>query len=237
MSDLVVHQLPGAWGLPSISPFCLKLDLYLRMVGIPCQVVVDATPFRGPKGKLPWIEHDGRRLGDSGLIIEYLEKRFGCDANAGLTAAERAVALAMRRMIEENLYWTMVYDRWMVDANWSSFRNVILGGVPAPFRPLLAPVARRGVRRELEGHGIGLHSSDEIHAIGRKDVDAIADFLADKPFLMGERATEVDAVAYGMLANIMNVPIWSPVKDAALQRANLVGYVERVGRQYFPERS
>lgn len=24
MSELVVHQLPGAWGLPSISPFCLK---------------------------------------------------------------------------------------------------------------------------------------------------------------------------------------------------------------------
>lgn len=60
MSDLVVHQLAGAWGLPSISPFCLKLDLYLRMVGIPYRTVVDATTFRGPKGKLAWIEHDGR---------------------------------------------------------------------------------------------------------------------------------------------------------------------------------
>jgi glutathione S-transferase len=235
MSDLVVHQLPGAWGLPSISPFCLKLDLYLRMVGIPHQVVVDATPFRGPKGKLPWIEHDRRRIGDSGLIIEYLENRFGCDANAGLTAAERAIALALRRLIEENLYWTMVYDRWMVDENWSSFRDVILGGVPIPLRQVLAPVARRGVRRELEGHGIGLHSSDEIHAIGRRDIGAIGDFLADKPFMMGERATEVDAVAYGILPNIMNVPISSPIKDAALQRRNLVDYVERVGRQYFPE--
>lgn len=235
MSDLVVHQLAGAWGLPSISPFCLKLDLYLRMVGIPHRVVVDATPFRGPKGKLPWIEHDGRRIGDSGLIIEYLEYRFGCDANAGLTAAERAVALALRRMIEENLYWTMVYDRWMVEQNWSSFRDVILGGVPIPLRYILAPVARRGVRRELEGHGIGLHSSDEIHAIGRKDIGAIADFLADKPFMMGERATEVDAVAYGILPNIMNVPISSPVKEAALKRSNLVSYVERVARQYFAE--
>jgi glutathione S-transferase len=235
MSDVVVHQLPGAWGLPSISPFCLKLDLYLRMVGIPHQVVVDATPFRGPKGKLPWIEHDGRRIGDSGLIIEYLENRFGCDANAGLTVAERAVALALRRLIEENLYWTMVYDRWMVDENWSSFRDVILGGVPIPLRQVFAPVARRGVRRELEGHGIGLHSGDEIHAIGLRDIGAIGDFLADKPFMMGECATEVDAVAYGILPNIMNVPISSPIKDAALQRRNLVRYVERIGRQYFPE--
>ena len=99
MSELVVHQLPGAWGLPSVSPFCLKLDAYLRIAGIPFQTVVDATPFRGPKGKLPWIEHDGNKIGDSGFIIEYLERRFGCDPSARLSAAERAVSLALRRLI------------------------------------------------------------------------------------------------------------------------------------------
>ena len=73
MSDLLVHQIPSAWGLPSVGPFCLKLETYLRMVKIPYQTVVDATPFRAPKGKLPWIEHEGKKIGDSGLIIEYLE--------------------------------------------------------------------------------------------------------------------------------------------------------------------
>ena len=233
MSELVVHQLPGAWGLPSVSPFCLKLDAYLRIAGIPFQTVVDATPFRGPKGKLPWIEHDGNKIGDSGFIIEYLAKRFGCDPSAGLSAAERAVSLSMRRLIEENLYWTMVYDRWIVDENWRIFRDVVLGGVPAPIRPVVALVARRGVRRQLEGHGIGLHSRDEIHAIGRRDIGALADFLGDKPFLMGETATEIDAVAYGLLPNVMQVPIASPIRDEALKRANLVGYVERVRSRYF----
>ena len=233
MSELVVHQLPGAWGLPSISPFCLKLDAYLRIAGIPFQTVVDATPFRGPKGKLPWIEHDGNKIGDSGFIIEYLERRFGCDPGARLSAAERAVSLALRRLIEENLYWTMVHDRWMVDENWRIFRDVVLGGVPAPIRPVVALVARRGVRRQLEGHGIGLHSRDEIHAIGRRDIGALADFLGDKPFLMGETATEIDAVAYGLLPNVMQVPIASPIRDEALKRANLVGYVERVRSRYF----
>ena len=233
MSDLVVHQLPGAWGLPSISPFCLKLDAYLRIAGIPFQTVVDATPFRGPKGKLPWIEHEGKKIGDSGFIIEYLESRFGCDPNGGLSAAERAVALSMRRLVEENLYWTAVYDRWMVEKNWRSFRNVVLGGVPIPIRQVVAPIARRGVRRQLAGHGIGMHSRDEIHAIGRRDIGAIADFLGDKPFLMGGTATEIDAIAYGLLPNIMNVPIASPIKDEALKRANLVGYVERIKSRYF----
>ena len=170
MSQLIVHQLPGAWGLPSISPFCLNLEAYLRMVGIPFESVVDATPFKGPKGKLPWIEHEGRKIGDSGFIIEYLEQRFSCDANRGLDAAGRATAHALRRLIEENLYWTMVYDRWMVEANWRSFRDVVLGGVPAPLRPIIGPIARRGVRRQLVGHGIGRHAQEEIHAIGVKDI-------------------------------------------------------------------
>lgn len=234
MSELVVHQIPAGWGLPSVGPFCLKLDAYLRIVGIPYRAVVDATPFRGPKGKLPWIEHEGRTIGDSGFIVEYLESRYGCDANAALSPADRGVARALRRLIEENLYWTLVYDRWMVEENWHTARAVILGLVPAPLRPVIAPIARRGVRRQLRGHGIGLHAREEIHAIGRQDVGAIADFLDDKPFFMGATPSEIDAIAYGVLANIMNVPIASPVKDEALSRANLVAWLERFRARYYP---
>jgi len=102
---------------------------------------------------------------------------------------------------------------------------------------IIAPIARRGVRRQLKGHGIGLHSQDEIHAIGQHDVSAIADFLGNKPFLMGDEPTEIDAVAYGQLANIMQVPIESPVKDEALERPNLVAYLERVKNRVFGDRS
>ena len=233
MSDLLVHQIPSAWGLPSVGPFCLKLETYLRMVEIPYQTVVDATPFRAPKGKLPWIEHEGKKIGDSGLIIEYLESRFGLDADARLSDAERAMARSVRRLIEENLYWTMVYDRWIVDENWAIARDVILGGVPVPIRSIISPIARRGVRKQLEAHGIGRHSRDEIHAIGRSDVGAVAEFLGEKAFLMGSIATQIDAVAYGLLANIANVPIESPVRDEVKSRPNLTSDIERVRGQYF----
>ncbi len=231
--ELIVHQLPGAWGLPSISPFCLKLDAHLRLVGLPFRTVVDATPFKGPKGKLPWIEHDGRRIGDSGLIVEYLEQRLGCDADAGLSPSDRAVARALRRLIEENLYWTMVYDRWMVAEHWHRFRDVVLGALPVPVRRVVGPVARRGVWRQLRGHGIGLHARDEIYAIGRGDIRAVAEFLGDKPFLMGEAASSIDAVAYGFLANIARPPIESPLKRELLERPNLVRFLERIEASWF----
>lgn len=232
-TELVVHQLPGAWGLPSISPFCLKLDTYLRMTGIPFRAVVDATPFKGPKGKLPWIEHEGSQIGDSGFIIEYLNTRFGSDPDTALSPAERGVARAMRRLIEENLYWTMVHDRWVVEENWREFRHVVLRGVPRPLRGAVALFARRGVKGQLRGHGIGLHAPEEIHAIGVGDIGAIADYLGDKPFLMGDAPTGIDAVAYGFLANMLDVPIRSPARDAGLQRPNLVDYLERIRARYF----
>jgi glutathione S-transferase len=217
MSKIIIHQIPAGWGLPSIGPFCLKLETYLRMVDLPYETVVDATPFGAPKGKLPWIEHDGHKIGDSGFIIEYLERKFGCDADGSLSDDQRSIARSMRRLLEDNLYWTIVYDR----------------GVPSAARPLIAPVARRGVRKQLAAQGIGRHTREEIHAIGRSDIDALAMFLGDKPFLMGDEPTQLDAVAYGVLANIAVEPIASPVKDELQSRANLVAYLERVRERYF----
>jgi len=233
MRKLIVHKIPGAWGLSSTSPFCLKLETCLKMANVPHEIVVDRTPFKGPKKKLPWIEHEEGEMGDSNFILDFIQQEYEFDLNVGLTAPERAVSCAMKRMMEENLYWVMVYDRWMVDRNWETFRNVVLGGIPQPARSVMAPFARRGVKNQLIGHGIGLHSGREIHSIGIKDITAIADFLADKPYLMGDKPTQIDAVAFGLLANILKAPIESPVRDEGLKRANLLAYIEKMQARYY----
>lgn len=235
MPELIVHHLPGAWGLPSVSPFCLKLDTYLRIVDLPFEVAIDKVPFGAPKKKLPYIEHRGRRIGDSAFAIDYLESEFDVDGNAGLSAEQRAVALALQRLLEENLYWAALYDRWMVDDNWRFFRDIVLGGMPLPIRRLAGPAIRRSVGRRIEGHGIGVHSESELHAIGIRDLGAVADYLGDKPFLMGNKASTVDAAAYGLLANILLTPIVSPIKQAGLGWDKLVAYLQRMQATYFAE--
>lgn len=233
MENLIVHQITGAWRLPSISPFCLKLETYLRMVDLSFERVTEATPLRAPKKKLPYIEHEDKVVGDSNFIIEYLNRRYNYNLNAKLTASERATAHALLRLLEENLYWAMVYDRWMVESNWRTFKPALLGLVPMLVRPLVERMAKRGVWQELVGHGIGRHSPEEIHAIGMRDMNALADFLTEKPFFMGNEPTEIDASAYGLLANILEVPIETPVKTAGLQRKNLGAYCTRMRERYF----
>jgi len=235
MSTLRVYHLPGRWDLVTVSPFCLKLDAFLRMTGIAHESLTASTPFGGPKKKAPWIEHEGRTMGDSGLIIDYLKDKFGKDPDADLTEAERATAIAVQRLVEENLYWALVYDRWGREENWPILKNSVLGDIPGPIRAVLAPFARRAVRKQLEGHGMGLHSPDEIAAIAKKDIDALAGLLSDSPWFFGDKPGLTDATVYSLLANIAFVAFASPMKDMIESHPNLVAFLDRFKNEFYPD--
>ncbi len=42
---LRVYQFAPAFGLPNASPFCMKLETWLRMAGLPFEPVNDATAY------------------------------------------------------------------------------------------------------------------------------------------------------------------------------------------------
>jgi glutathione S-transferase len=232
---IILYQFPPAFGLPNASPFCLKLELYLRMAGLPYRNRYTLELHRAPKGKLPWIDDDGTALADSGLIIDYLKGRYGDTLDRDLTPVQRATALAITRLLEEHLYWTVLHDRWISAVGWKMTRPGFFGAMPWPLRVIVPWVARRGIRAELHGHGMGRHTPEQIHALGVADVDALAELLGDKAFFLGSQATSVDAVAAAFLANIVMVPLESPIKRAAAAHPNLVAYCRRMAQQYFPD--
>jgi glutathione S-transferase len=234
MSQVKAYHLPGGWGLISVSPFCLKLDAILRMAGIDHEAITTPAPFGGPKRKAPWIEHEGRKIGDSSFIVAYLFERFGGDPDAALTPAQRGQAVAIQRLIEENLYWAMVHDRWSRPENWPILKDSVLGAIPTPLRKLIAPVARRGVLRQLKGHGMGLHSAPEIAQIAQRDIDALAAMLGDQDWFFGDRPTTTDAVVYSLLANIHYPEFSSPMKAMLQAHPNLIGFLERFRARFYP---
>jgi glutathione S-transferase len=128
----------------------------------------------------------------------------------------------------------MVHDRWVVEENWRRFKPIVLGGVPAPMRMIVAPMARRGVKAQLKGHGMGHHTQGEIHDIGRRDLSAIEAILGSKPFLLGDAPTGIDATAYGLLANILYpADIKSPLQDHIRAHPTLAGYVDRFRARFY----
>lgn len=229
-----LHQFRPALGLPNASPFCMKVELYLRMAGIPYENVWELDPRKGPKGKMPWIEDGGRVVADSGYIVEHLQRTHGDPLDTGLAPGDKAVGLAIRRMIEEHLYWTVLYFRWADEPGWTLTRNAFFGRLPPVVKQILPVLARRGMVRELWNQGTGRHSRDEIVALANADVSALAEFLGDKPYFLGEHPTSLDATAYAFLANLIEVPLEMPVKVHATGFANLVAYCGRMREHFFP---
>ena len=226
-------QFAPAMGLPNASPFCMKLETWLRMAGLPFKLVNSGDVLRAPKKKLPYIDDDGTIVSDTTFIVEHLKSRHGDPLDAGLTAQERAVATAFQRLFEENLYWAVVHTRWADAAGWATTHKAFFATMPAPLRWFVPALARRGVLAQLRGHGMGRHSVAEIHAIGCRDVTAVADFLADKPFMLGEQPTSLDATAHAFLASLLWAPVDSPIRRHAQSRPTLEAYCQRMKARYF----
>jgi glutathione S-transferase len=128
----------------------------------------------------------------------------------------------------------MTYSHWQEPANWPIIKEAFFQDLPLFLKSIVPPIARRATSKNLYGHGMGRHSAAEIYSIGNTDLLALADFLAAKPFFMGDRPTSLDASAYGLLANILWVPLPSPLQDTARQLTNLNSFCERLRDRYYP---
>ncbi len=230
-----LYQFAPAWDLPNASPFCLKLETYLRMTGLRFETVLNSDLRKAPKGKLPYIEDQGKVIADSNFVIAYLKSTYGDKLDGHLSAMDRAIALAMQRLIEENLYWCLVYSRWVDLMNWEETKAVYFNDLPSFLRGVVPAIARNKVLKNLDGHGMGRHNAAEVAQIGQADITALADFLADKPWFMGDHPTTLDATAYGILANILWVPMETPLKQHAETLPSLAAYCQRLKNQFFPE--
>ena len=73
--------------------------------------------------------------------------------------------------------------------------------------------------------------------MGKVDLDALSDFLADKPYFMGDKPTSLDASAFGILINTVHGPIESPVKEYGKLKKNLIAYCDRMMTEFYPELS
>jgi len=233
---ITLYNFGPAFGLPDPSPFVTKAEMLLKMAGQP--YAVDTGGFnKAPKGKLPYIIDDGETIADSTFIRWHLEKKYQIDLDRGLGAEQRAVAWAFEKMLEEHLYWAMVHARWMDDANFDKGPRNFFRTIPAPIRPVLVPMIRRQVRRALHSQGMGRHSPEEIVALGIRSIDATADFLGTKPYMMGLEPTGLDATAFAFLAGVLCPLFETKLRTAAERRDNLRRYVGRMTIRFYPDRS
>lgn len=232
LSDLVLFQPSGAWGTPSISPFCMKLELYLKLTGLPYRVC-PPNLRQAPRGKVPYIELDGQRLGDSQLIIEHLKRRFGDPLDEWLTPEQRHTGHLLRRTLEESTYWALGYMRWVDPEGWETIREPFKKTIPGPLRHVAPYVIRFLRKRALHAQGTGRHSTETVVKMAGEDYDAVAGVLGDSPFLFGEKPSSYDCTAFAFTVALLAFPVESALKRHVHGLTNLTAYVERLRQAYF----
>lgn len=231
---ITLYTFGPNFGLPDPSPFAIKTDVQLKMTGLRYETAFGGLPI-APKGKLPFIVDDGEAIADSTFIREHLERKYGVDFDEGLSGGQQATAWAVERMMEDHLYWAMVHDRWMVDANFERGPARFFDGAPDGAREQIMLQARGRVRDALHGQGLGRHTGEEIAALAARSLGAVSALIGDKLYLMGDRPCGADATVFGVLAGVIYPEFESPVRQAALAYPNLGRYCQRMMGQWYPE--
>lgn len=223
-----LYQFHKGWGM-NPSPFCLKVESYLRLAGLPYKART-IPPMKAPKGKLPFIVDEGTVVADSSTIYEYLKGKYGDRFDAGLTPAQRAEAHLIKRLLEESLYFVMTYSRWVDEEGWVGMREALFRGMPLAARLIVPFLIRRKIRRDLAGQGIGRHAREDIYKLGIADLAALAVKLEGREWLAAERMTTIDIIAHAFLFNISEPKVETPLKAFLIANPILMGHVERMNR-------
>ena len=175
------------------------------------------------------------QIADSTFIRAHLERTYCVDLDEGLSTFERAQAWAIERMIENHFGWVVAYTRWIMPENFAKGPAKWFAFAPEAMRAKMQQGLLEAVATNLRANGIGRHSAAEIWGLGSRSIAALSVLLGDKPYLMGEAQTGVDATAFGILAGILTPFFDSPLRRAAEEHINLVEYVDMMMAEHYPE--
>ncbi|XP_071112144.1 failed axon connections homolog [Haliotis cracherodii] len=225
---VILHQPSRGPYAPSVSPFVVKLETYLRMARIPYQNVFGMK--HSPKGKFPWIEYNGQPIGDSTLCIQFLNQKLEVDLNKHLSPADKGVAQAMQVMTEEHLCWFLALIRWVYSRN----AEFILEKFK--LRKFIVWMVRRNVKKQAWNQGLGRHTEEEIVEMMNKDIQSLSDFIGRKRFLMGDEPSEADCSVFGVLSQTYWQFNGSGYENLIKDKyPNLATYCERMKDAFWPD--
>lgn len=191
------------------------------------------NPIRAPKRKIPYVTIDGRKVGDTDLIIRLLKAKHGDPLDAKLTPEQRASAMVLQRLTEEHLYFAAAWLRWNDENSFRYVREAFKTLLPPVVGGLIMKKLRKRFLKNLWSQGMGRHTREEIIQFAKDDLQTISVLLGEKPFFLGDQPTSIDATMYGFLIQTLWVPWDGEVPNFTRSLPNLKSYCERMKARYW----
>ena len=118
---IYLYQFTRCPTIASASPFCLKVETFLRMTNLTYENIDHKMKYKSKKGQLPFIELNGKEIADSDLIIKELSEKFEKNLDEGLTAEQKVTSHAFESMLNNHTSWVV---RWWRYNNPSQFLEI-----------------------------------------------------------------------------------------------------------------
>ncbi|XP_037072547.1 failed axon connections homolog [Pollicipes pollicipes] len=230
---VVLHTFPRATSCPNMSPFALKIETYCRMAGI--AYVIDTEEPMGSKNKSPWITINGEEVQDSELILDYLEKHFNRPlvATAKLSPEQHATGRLVQVMLDEHAMGCMAMKRYIID-RMEYVRTI----VPEKMKRMVTVYRiffSASMKKAMYIKGVGRFTEQEVLFFLYRDLQALADILGKKPFLLGSEATAYDAAAFASLTQALCATAPEVELQVRQKHDNLVQYFDRMKAKFWSD--
>ncbi|PKG38233.1 Tom37 metaxin N-terminal-like domain-containing protein [Psychromonas sp. Urea-02u-13] len=222
---LILKQTTVEFDGINASPFCAKVELFLKYYQIPFKIEA-ALPMHGPYKKMPFIEYQNETIGDSEFILQRLIKDYKIEL--GLTPPQLAQGRAWQLLLEQHLYWVIVYNRWVPEDSWKKLEDAFFSGLKWPLRPIIAKQSRKLAIKNLYAQGIGRFSLTQVLHTGREDLKALSNHLTVNKYICGDTFSYFDLIAYATLKNINNQQMEIALTAVIQEFQTILDYQQRI---------
>jgi len=196
---------------PSTSPFCLKLESWLKLNNIKYENVDHKMKLRSKRGLLPFVELNGEEINDSNHIIEVLSKKFDKPMPLELAGDQKNIAHAMATMVENHLHWIITQwqsrDMENMLKGYKMDLSALLGSkLPAGLLNFYFKHAvLRKMAKRVKAQGLGASTNEEMDQMGKDDLKVLSDMLGEKQFLFGDEPSLLDIKVFSHLSPVVFV--------------------------------
>jgi len=230
-----LYGFGSAFNLIDPSPFVTKVNLTMTILGIEFESISSADNLqKAPKGKLPFIDDDGDIIADSTFIIDHLKQKYHADLDTWLDDEQKAIAQLVGKSLDENLYWCLVHSRWINQDTWPTVRAYFFDPLPFPMNKIVPFVAHRSTKKNINGHGMGHHSNQQIIEIARKSLHSLSVLLGDKNYFFGDKPSSLDVATFAFVSGFVQSTLENEMSTMANEFDNLVDFCARIRAQYYP---
>lgn len=196
-----LFQFTGNETVSSISPFCIKIEAYMRLNNIKFERR-NTMAGRGTNGKLPCIELNGEQVADSQIILLHLSKHFNIkdyDGNAEKTAYGRAIG----RMADNHTFHVLM--NYKKGAGGCMLKAMGGGHLPPIAIQILTPLVSCFFKNKVSksiANSIGSFKEEQFKELLHIDFTALQTILGNKKFLLGDAPTPADCTVFSQIAAV-----------------------------------